>query len=248
MASNKNASKKAMAKKAARKKALAKKAALGLDQGTSAFSRDESHSIFTQMNTSPGFEYTIDSRLNVSPDGAVSVQYKDLDDLVDYTQRGERRNMAIGKEVGARYQDYFDKTAQANDQAGIKYFLIKIKVKNAPYPLWRRMVLSADSHFSELHAKIQEEFRWDNDHMSFFCLDDNRRKEFCATRIDPWTFEPDPQLREVLRQGARIGYIFDFFEEKQHLIEVEKAMSDANDYDQTLQMAKGEAFGPGSVW
>ena len=53
MASNKNASKKAMAKKAARKKALAKKAALGLDQGTSAFSRDESHSIFTQMNARP---------------------------------------------------------------------------------------------------------------------------------------------------------------------------------------------------
>lgn len=78
--------------------------------------------------------------------------------------------------------------------------------KNASKKAIARMELAADSHFSELHAKIQEEFRWDNDHMSFFCLDDNRRKEFCATRVDPWTFEPDPELREVMTDGCRIGY------------------------------------------
>lgn len=257
MASNKNASKKAMAKKAARKKALAKKASSGRFEGTSAFDRDPPSSnplLSFISNNAPfsnynrlGFDQDIESAPGVKfrvTDHGVMVSYADEGSCENFSAMVNQRAKAETEAIHERFDAFFAKTAQANDAAGIEYFLIKVKLKNAPHQLWRRMVLPAYYNFSQLHDEIQEAFGWDNDHLSSFSLDDKYGKEFCISHSFPWDFDPDPELREVMTEGCRIGYIYNFFHEHHHVIEVEKAMVDADDYDHSLPMAQGKAIGP----
>lgn len=76
--------------------------------------------------------------------------------------------------------------------------------------------------------------------MSCFCWDTACHDDFSVTVDNPWTFVPNPKVREVLREGAKIGYNYNFFHDMIHVIEVEKAMVEINDYDPDLKMEQGE--------
>ena len=251
-----NASKKAMAKKAARKKALAKKASSGRFEGTSAFDRDPPssnplHSFIS--NNAPfsnydrwGFDQDIHAAPGVSlrvSDQGVAISYADEHSRDRFNAQVEQVNQAQTQDILRRFTPFFEKTKAANEAAGINYFLLKIKLKNAPHPLWRRMVVPADYTCSQLHEEIQEVFGWDQEHLASFSLDDKRGNEF-SIAYTSWDFGPDPELKEVMTEGRRIGYLYNFFHEHNHVIEVEKAMVNADDYDHSLPMAQGKAIGP----
>lgn len=256
MASNKNASKKAMAKKAARKKALAKKASSGRFEGTSAFDRDTPRSsplLSFISNNAPfsnynriGFDQDIHAAPGVSfrvSDQGVAVSYADEHSRDRFNAQVEQMNQAQTQDILRRFTPFFEKTKAANEAAGINYFLLKIKLKNAPHPLWRRIVVPADYTCSQLHEEIQEVFGWDQEHLASFSLDDKRGNEF-SVAYTSWDFGPDPELKEVMTEGRRIGYLYNFFHEHNHVIEVEKAMVNAADYDPSLPIAQGKAIGP----
>ncbi len=214
-----NASKKAMQKKAARKKTLAKKAS----QRTTSSSGLGGTSGMGGMGGMGGLNLPGMNMFGINND--MMAMARSLDD--------QKRQLAAGPN-----KKRFAKNAQANE--GVNYFLIKVTFTKTDTPVWRRLVLAADDPISFLHDQIQEAFGWDNDHMSVFCWDIACSKEFARTFEDPWTFEPDPQMREVLREGATIGYNYNFFQDFTHTITVEKAMVERYDYDPDLQMEQGK--------
>ena len=219
-----NASKKAMQKKAARKKALAKKG--------SGPSRDNSAFGFNGMDM---------SGMGMSGMGMPNFGSMGAGDMDSFFAQMEQANAWAQRQrelKAPRNKARFAQNAQANE--GVNYFLVKVSYTKAASPVWRRLVISADAPVSVLHSEIQDVFDWDTDHMSCFCWDTACQDDFSVTVDNPWTFVPNPKVREVLREGAKIGYNYNFFHDMIHVIEVEKAMVEINDYDPNLQMEQGE--------
>lgn len=218
-APSRNASKKAMQKKAARKKALAKKASQQPKlSGLGSLTGINDDMVGMGSINLPGMNVF---NMNMSP--AMLAQANAFGEL-------ERKRLLLVN------KQRFAQNAQANE--GVKHFLIKVTFTKTDTPVWRRLVVDADDQISSLYDKIQSAFDWDDDHLSIFYWDRNCRQEFACSVNDPWTFEPDPQMREVLREGATLGYVYNLFQEFTHTIKVEKAMVEY-DYDPDLQMEQG---------
>ena len=119
------------------------------------------------------------------------------------------------------------------------FFLLKVQLKGAKPPVWRRILISSKKRFSDLHRKIQFEFGWDNDHLAAFYADKGFRNEFCVSEY-PGEFSPDPKLERYLAEGVAFSYLFDFGDCWRHVITVEKVVSDRSELPKRLIWSKGD--------
>lgn len=101
--------------------------------------------------------------------------------------------------------------------------------------IWRRVQVSADSSFFDLHHVIQDAMGWDNCHLYEFRLGNVRSNDFI--RIGP----QDDYLEEVLpsdkvtvkdylsESSEQCSYLYDFGDDWEHKIVLEKVlMADAS--------------------
>ena len=106
---------------------------------------------------------------------------------------------------------------------------LKVTLEGADPPIWRRFRVPCQITLADLHLVVQAAMGWENDHLYEFEVakrrigepsrdDDDRRED--AGRI---------QLRDVAAlNGARMTYLYDFGDNWQHALIVEKtACSDA---------------------
>lgn len=119
--------------------------------------------------------------------------------------------------------------------------IVQIKVKLlgvAKPPVWRRVGLRADTSLDQLHDILQAAFGWENYHMHAFSFGE---EEFGV---------PDPELGlsderqitlgELTDIGTRFRYTYDFGDDWQHEITVEKLLDpDPGTHYPTLIAAKG---------
>ena len=109
-------------------------------------------------------------------------------------------------------------------------FVLRIDLKDARPPIWRRLVVEGDTMLDEFHEMLQIAFEWDNQHLYHFETPDLLIKE-------PDEFEnelmmkmdsTDPasiSLKEVLQQpGNEMLYEYDFGDSWVHKIKFEKKM------------------------
>jgi hypothetical protein len=106
-------------------------------------------------------------------------------------------------------------------KAGSVYQL-KIALKGARPPIWRRVLVPADASLARLHEVIQAAMGWDGYHLHAFRLHGveygPRGSEF-ADRD-----EARVQLGEVLVVGDKLAYEYDFGDGWQHQLTVEKVL------------------------
>ena len=125
------------------------------------------------------------------------------------------------------------------DEVPERFFLLKVQLKGAKPPVWRRILISSKKRFSDLHYAIQREFGWDNDHLAAFYADKGFRDEFCMSEY-PGEFSPDPKLERYLCPGVAFSYLFDFGDCWRHVITVEKEVSDRSELPKKLIWSKGD--------
>jgi hypothetical protein len=108
---------------------------------------------------------------------------------------------------------------------------LKIGLKGAAPPLWRRLQIPSAASLGFLHDVIQETFGWEGYHLHRF--HDERGREWGDPEFSDGggfgavTFadEEEVGLGKVLRaEGAVLWYVYDFGDDWQHRIEVEKIM------------------------
>lgn len=144
---------------------------------------------------------------------------------------------------------------EATDGADTVHSL-KVTIEGTKPPVWRRLVVPSDATLGDLHQIIQVVFGWTNSHLHAFEIDGERFEPespvggFDGFGPDPYD-EDDAPIAEVLDEGDRALYTYDFGDNWEHRIEVEAIESRGPDGAIPLCTA-GRRAGPpedvGGTW
>ncbi|KRL09983.1 IS1096 element passenger TnpR family protein [Schleiferilactobacillus perolens] len=109
-----------------------------------------------------------------------------------------------------------------------KYLQLKIQIDGVHPPVWRQVVVPETVRLNQLHGIIQIAFGWQNGHLHSFQDDQNKRRIY-VDAIDPdTTLEQELTAKTAaypLLQKGPLVYTYDFGDDWQHTITLEKTLS-----------------------
>jgi len=106
-------------------------------------------------------------------------------------------------------------------------FQLKITIKGSKPPIWRRIVIPVKATFENLNDVIQEIFGWEHEHLWAFYIPELDIR-FGPEMLDD-AEDPGCTLRQVLEEGAKMRYVYDFGDSWEHSIVVEKLVENCED-------------------
>ncbi|MFI6357063.1 plasmid pRiA4b ORF-3 family protein [Streptomyces sp. NPDC050743] len=138
---------------------------------------------------------------------------------------------------------------------------LKIVLHGTRPPLWRRLVLPSDTSLGTLHDAIQVAFGWHGGHLHLF-TDEFGRGYGDAARLTDIDLgfgsgvddEDATALGDVLaEEGARLRYVYDFGDDWEHAITLEKTLPPPVGAERTVRCVGGRradvpAEDIGGVW
>src|SRR5262249_20826704 len=103
-------------------------------------------------------------------------------------------------------------------------FRLRVDIKGARPPIWRRLEVPADITLARLHNVLQTAFGWSDDHLHVFETSSGRYgqpSKDLAHRSDA-----RGRLDQVAAQaGDKITYTYDFGDDWEHVITVEQVLA-----------------------
>lgn len=135
-------------------------------------------------------------------------------------------------------------------------FQLKISLKRAKPPVWRRVLVPATMHLGELHDYIQSSFEWTDSHLHQFIEGPGRGgptygptgNEFA---VDDSIEESTVALSRVLSGvGDKLTYIYDFGDHWEHEIRLEEVLDRSDEVLPAYVTGRGTAPAEdsGGVW
>lgn len=115
-------------------------------------------------------------------------------------------------------------------------FQLRVDLKDCKPPIWRRVLIPADLTYADLHLIIQDLFEWDDDHLYAFRTPE-ASIERLVDEVDETDFfsfimistpSKDASKAEIvhdLLNFKKIDYTYDFGDDWQHVIKIEKVLS-----------------------
>lgn len=125
---------------------------------------------------------------------------------------------------------------------GPAVYQLKIQLLDVKPPVWRRVRVSGDTTLAGLHDVIQAAMGWEDYHLHEFTIGRTRYVPAADREDSPNSLkdEAEHRLDQVLQVGARIGYTYDFGDDWEHRITVEKVVApEANRRYPTVVAGKG---------
>lgn len=104
-------------------------------------------------------------------------------------------------------------------------YQLRIDLRYAKPPIWRRVLVASSATLSELHAIIQLAMPWDNSHLHGFFIEDTMYSDF--DDLDGFDAEDASQitLAEVFAKDIKkFDYEYDFGDSWRHVIKLEKTL------------------------
>jgi hypothetical protein len=104
-----------------------------------------------------------------------------------------------------------------------RVYQTKITLKAIRPPIWRRVQVPATIQLAGLHTVIQTVFGWTDSHLHQFLIDDTsygQPDDFDCDVVD----ESGVTLGETVGRSKRFSYVYDFGDDWEHEIVVEKIM------------------------
>jgi Plasmid pRiA4b ORF-3-like protein len=103
---------------------------------------------------------------------------------------------------------------------------LKITLAEIEPPIWRRVLVPAETDLGSLHDLLQAAMGWTNSHLHQFTLRDRR---FSDPRLDDdgeLEFEDERRVRldQLVGAGQALGYEYDFGDSWEHEVLVEKIL------------------------
>ena len=136
--------------------------------------------------------------------------------------------------------------------AGEKQVVLRGRLADWPYPVWRDIAIRGDAAFIDLHNKLQQVFVWYDDHAHLFEFRDEKGKRRYISQglwdedRGPDEVESSTRLRsEKFTVGQKFTYVYDMGDS----IEVELEVREVSPLDEgTLpQTGQGEDSGPEGI-
>jgi hypothetical protein len=119
--------------------------------------------------------------------------------------------------------------------AGETQVVLRGRLTDWPYPVWRDIAVRGDATFIDLHNKLQQVFVWYDDHAHLFEFRDERRERRCVSQglwdedRGPNEVESSVRLRsEKFTVGQKFTYMYDMGDS----IEVELEVREVSPLDE----------------
>jgi hypothetical protein len=108
-----------------------------------------------------------------------------------------------------------------NKTAKTAIYQLKVTLRHVTPPIWRRLVVSGDILFSELHHVLQISMGWFDSHLHDFRYQQNRYGD--PTLLEEVIDESETSLCQVARRkGNQLVYTYDFGDNWEHEVLVER--------------------------
>lgn len=127
-------------------------------------------------------------------------------------------------------------------------YQLKVSIQHTSPPIWRRLLVRSDASLGELHRIIQNSFEWDDSHLHAFQVGGRGGAVYGPPNPEQWG-EPDldenaSTLGDVVpAEGDSMVYTYDFGDDWDHLIEVEKVLP-SNPKATVARCTGGSGHGP----
>jgi hypothetical protein len=118
-----------------------------------------------------------------------------------------------------------------NKKPPVFIYQLKVAIKGAKPPIWRRVLVESDSSFEDLHDIIQRIFNWENCHIYQF---DGNYGHYCDDEFidEPYGYDdlknyPSYKSKisdELKYEKDKISYTYDFGDNWKHTITLEKIL------------------------
>ena len=148
-----------------------------------------------------------------------------------HVEMGENIQNTIQEE----YEEYRKKISYSlaiNEPPKQTVYQLKISIKGAKPPIWRRVLVHSSINFEELHSIIQDIFNWKNDHLYMFM---GERYSYASRYfLEESMFYGEREVpadeygikMELVDVKDKIIYIYDFGDNWKHEIVLEKILED----------------------
>lgn len=127
---------------------------------------------------------------------------------------------------------------------------LKVTLRGSTPPIWRRLVMPMSASLAELHAAIQAAMGWTDDHLHIFEV--GHRRYGAGGALEKTGDENLFTLDKLIRAGhRRFTYTYDFGDNWEHLVAVEKLGTAEDGLSIPACVAGGRACPPedcGGVW
>ncbi len=171
---------------------------------------------------------------------------------IDFGQNS--RDMFLKNYIVLREKDEIN-TTLPKQSGTTKIYQLKIGIKGAKPPIWRRILIEDDITYMGVHHIIQDIFEWGNSHLFEFSTKSRRYTDldfdddFVDDLVeDASRFTIGEDLKEV---GDKITYIYDFGDYWEHEIKLEDVLEREAD-ESYPKCIKGKGRGPlediGGIW
>lgn len=131
-------------------------------------------------------------------------------------------------------------------------FQIKITLKDSRPPIWRRVLVPGDFTLAQLHQIIQAVMPWQECHLHEFRIRDAcYGRPDLEERDDDLFNEKNVRLTQVLKSSRKFQYRYDFGDDWDHTLEVEKRLPREPGVRYPVCLAGANACPPedsGSLW
>ena len=137
----------------------------------------------------------------------------------------------------------------------MKGYQLKITLKNTSPPVWRRIWIPADMTFQNLHEAIQYLFGWMDYHLYDFYIAKKKVRIICDD-CEGQSFDCNTDVRDMdtplytyLTEQLKLVYTYDYGDNWEHLITVEKESEEAASEIKLLKWKQDNlAEDAGNVW
>ncbi len=167
---------------------------------------------------------------------------------IDFGQNS--KDMFLSEYVALRKNKSFS-TSLPSHSSTTKIYQLKIGIKGAKPPIWRRVLVEDDMTYKSMHMIIQDIYDWYGGHLHEF-ITANRNYTDLEFGNDFGEDENKFTIGEDLREiGDKIAYVYDFGDDWEHEIKLEDILeSDEDAY--YPKCVKGKGRGPlediGGIW
>ncbi len=107
----------------------------------------------------------------------------------------------------------------------LKVYQLRVYLREISPMIWRRLLMRSDSTIADLHYTLQIAMGWDDFHLHQFII---RGKRYGESRVGGLSFSDNPrQIRLCdirFRHNERFLYEYDFTDQWQHEIRIEKEL------------------------
>jgi hypothetical protein len=114
----------------------------------------------------------------------------------------------------------------------VRGFRVRLDLRGAKPPVWRRLELPGDLSLPRLHDVIQAAMGWTNSHLHRFRTGSDHRSPYFVTQFDleegdEGTLEDDVRLDQVVaEEGDELWYEYDFGDGWDHKLVVEEVLEE----------------------